>query len=67
MFNFLKELTHFVKILLFKVLQITTISMSLMPDRSSLSTNEPTIVMEITSLTSKILSKIASFIFFFNF
>ena len=49
---------------LFKDLQITITSISLIPDKSFLSTNEPTIVIEMISSISEILLKISDLIFF---
>ena len=58
MSNFLKESINILNFFLFKDLQITITSISLIPDKSFLSINEPTIVMEIISSISEILFKI---------
>ena len=64
MSNFLKESINILNFFLFKDLQITITSISLMPDKSFLSINEPTMVIEIISSISEILLKISDLIFF---
>ena len=64
MSNFLKESIKMLNCFLFKDLQITITSISLIPDKSFLSINEPTIVIEIISSISEILLKISDLIFF---
>ena len=59
MSNFLKESIKMLNCFLFKDLQITITSISLIPDKSFLSINEPTIVIEIISSISEILLKIS--------